>query len=806
MSIPTTSIADDPGKVLAFSEILARMENTSEKIVVPILKKIESNTSMLRKFNSPVSVSQEKSATAVSVKQTSLSREKKSRTEAIKSEKREVLTAEAKRVGPTRNNKGRFVSSQKTHVQDVNDDSGRPQAKRGRLATLAAFGGHMAKGGVGDKKGTMVEAAGRATLGPMYDAVVELKSRYDQFKDTKNSLKDQYAQFKGTDAAPVKKVTEAKNADETDEIIKSLMNSEKGDKERHEELIEVILKGKAAGGGESMGLPSMTKTGPGATAREKLKRARTKPQAPSGVGMSGKTPRVPGGGGGSLLSKLPMATLAGGAGILVAGAAAAYALSQVAQAITTGESDVNNAFKKFTGIDFGKTTQGDIDKENRRTVENTKRVNAERVAQGKKELEYDPVIGMVKPGAVATASESGKGGAGTVSTGKNDAGGPSYGKKQLASAGGDKSQVAQFIKQSSHAEEFKGLTPGTPAFDQKWKEAAAKDKNFGAEQDSYVAKTMSAPVIAKAVKGGFNTDDVGIREALISQSVNHGPGGNKKILAGAQAELVKKYGTVEAAPITDQIDALTASRKQYVDNVAENKTVTAQKLRAKGDEKGALKAEGEAKQLRSMAGAGGRYDKENAITKELSATGGVVSKTAIAQKPKTEPVVEGEMSRDKATAMEAIPSEPVPVAEAKRVDVAKGRQSILDKQRAKLASRGVGSLDATAIADPATTAAAVTKLTSQEPVTSLATSAPTNIKQVERIQPGMDVAQKTAGNTGTSTGKDSAATSIPGMENLIAMMTKFVGQGEQSRQSGDGQQIRTEFDDTMLTLMAYDRV
>jgi len=215
-----------------------------------------------------------------------------------------------------------------------------------------------------------------------------------------------------------------------------------------------------------------------------------------------------------------------------------------------------------------------------------KKMNERRKAQGLQEFKVDSVTGMpIKPGAVATAFESGKGGAGTISTGKNDAGGASYGNKQLASAGGDKSPVAQFVKQSSHAKEFKGLTPGTPAFDQKWKEIAAKDKNFGEEQDTYVAKTMSAPVIAKAVKGGFKTEDVGIREALISQSVNHGPAGNKKILASAQAELVKKYGTVEAAPATDQIDALTSSRKQYVNNVAANKEVSARKRRAKGERK-----------------------------------------------------------------------------------------------------------------------------------------------------------------------------------------------------------------------------
>jgi len=62
-----------------------------------------------------------------------------------------------------------------------------------------------------------------------------------------------------------------------------------------------------------------------------------------------------------------------------------------------------------------------------------------------------------------------------------------------------------------------------------------------------------------------------------------------------------------------------------------------------------------------------------------------------------------------------------------------------------------------------------------------------------------------AGGKGTAP----PAPSIPGLDKLIATMTKFVGQ--QGQQQGEanpyrGQQIPTEFDDTMLTLMAYDRV
>jgi len=62
----------------------------------------------------------------------------------------------------------------------------------------------------------------------------------------------------------------------------------------------------------------------------------------------------------------------------------------------------------------------------------------------------------------------------------------------------------------------------------------------------------------------------------------------------------------------------------------------AQRLRAQGNERGAAKLEGEARQLQSMAGTGGRYEREKAITEDLSMSGGkVIGKTAVASVAKT---------------------------------------------------------------------------------------------------------------------------------------------------------------------------
>jgi len=73
-----------------------------------------------------------------------------------------------------------------------------------------------------------------------------------------------------------------------------------------------------------------------------------------------------------------------------------------------------------------------------------------------------------------------------------------------------------------------------------------------------------------------------MREALISQSVNHGFGGNKRILAKARARLSGEYGTVVAAPAQAQLDAIYESRKNYVNRLAENKNVRRTKAQGAG--------------------------------------------------------------------------------------------------------------------------------------------------------------------------------------------------------------------------------
>lgn len=848
---PVAPIAGPVSQIEEFAGIINAKLETANSEIVPILAKIETNTAVLRKLirdsvpgtGSPHREHVDRVATATGVlparrrvlhealasagSMTAMAPAQDRPVTARRVSREEVAAAaeaatpekqaEAKPVDPkeriSRGEGGRFVKSTTATgkipgnrrplseaespslaTQQMQEEKTQQDEQRGIIGAIAK--------GFQTTKGKVTEAAkseagkaviGRAVGGPLYEAFQEATEVKNQLAgkmtDEKSSIgKAAKWAMQKAGISSKEPATDAKNADikdayrshyskaelaaqgdapseGSDEIIAAIMKGERSDDERHRELVRAIVAtGKPDPRDTDLpgtDFPLPRKTGPGSSQR-RGNRSKTTAVPKGGAKMGGSLGKLPGatlpgGGGGGMLGKvgsmaakvLPLLAAAP-LGAITAGIAAVGAVGTAGYSAVTGKDNFISKGAQKLGL----------------------------VPQ----LETD-ANGKIVAGAVATASESGKGGAGTVSTGKNDVGGPSYGKKQLASAGGDKSQVAQFVKQSSHAKEFEGLMPGTPAFDQKWKDVAAKDKNFGTEQDAYVAKAMSAPVIAKAVKGGFNTEDIGIREALISQSVNHGPGGNKKILASAQAELVKKYGTVEAAPVGDQIDALTTSRKTYVNQVAEGKATTAQKLRARGDEKGAVKAEGEARQLQSMAGAGGRYDQENAITKELSATGGVVGPTAIAQ------------TRDTAS---------VPVEIATASPVTDTRTRILSRTRAKTAAMGAGGLEARPLDDA--TILAGERSIRREPVTSLATGLPSRkVSPPERMTMAMADAEAPAKQArGYSQGGSDMSGVLASLDKLNATMTKMTGKDETMRSGFP--QIRTEFDDTMLQLMAYDRV
>lgn len=127
-------------------------------------------------------------------------------------------------------------------------------------------------------------------------------------------------------------------------------------------------------------------------------------------------------------------------------------------------------------------------------------------------------------GQTSKIFESGKGGAGTVSTGKGDHGGASYGTYQLSSS---KGRVQEFLRDSKYGAQFAGLKPGSPEFNAKWKEVAKNDPAFGDEQHDFIKRTHYDKAMQSLTKSGIDLSGKGaaVQDAVWSSSVHLGPEG-----------------------------------------------------------------------------------------------------------------------------------------------------------------------------------------------------------------------------------------------------------------------------------------
>jgi len=162
-----------------------------------------------------------------------------------------------------------------------------------------------------------------------------------------------------------------------------------------------------------------------------------------------------------------------------------------------------------------------------------------------------------RPGRVSATYESGGRGVGFVSSGRGDPGGQSYGIHQLST----KDSMGAFLRASegqTYADKFKGLRPGTDAFNQVYKSIAAADpQGFANAQYAFYSRTHYDPVKAHAQKLGFAVDNPGVQEALFSMGVQHG--GARRIVSAAAAAANK--GPAE------QIQALYEARSAYVKRI-----------------------------------------------------------------------------------------------------------------------------------------------------------------------------------------------------------------------------------------------
>lgn len=164
-------------------------------------------------------------------------------------------------------------------------------------------------------------------------------------------------------------------------------------------------------------------------------------------------------------------------------------------------------------------------------------------------------------GQTSKLFESGKGGAGTVSSGKGDFGGASYGTYQLSSTQGT---LQNFLKSSKYGDQFAGLKPGSPEFNAKWKEVAAADPEFGSSQHDFIKSSHYDPAMSKLKEGGIDLSGRGaaVQDALWSTSVQFGAGNSKK---GAVSMFQKALGGKDLASMSDQ-DIVSAVQDYKIAN------------------------------------------------------------------------------------------------------------------------------------------------------------------------------------------------------------------------------------------------
>jgi hypothetical protein len=98
-------------------------------------------------------------------------------------------------------------------------------------------------------------------------------------------------------------------------------------------------------------------------------------------------------------------------------------------------------------------------------------------------------------------------GVATISTGRGDHGGVSYGAYQLSTNQGTIQEYLRFAK--DYQDDFRGLTPATAAFNQKWLELARSDPNFAQSQHDFIKQKHFEPQMEALASRGFDLSDRG---------------------------------------------------------------------------------------------------------------------------------------------------------------------------------------------------------------------------------------------------------------------------------------------------------
>ena len=146
---------------------------------------------------------------------------------------------------------------------------------------------------------------------------------------------------------------------------------------------------------------------------------------------------------------------------------------------------------------------------------------------------------------------------GKIAMMKGDLGGASYGLYQYSAKMGS---LQEFLKATPYGQQFKGLKPGSSAFNNKWRRIAKNDPGFGKAQSEYFKKNFYGPVRARADKLGLPNNRA-VNNALWSTAAQHGPGGARKIVSRIARPGMSTSQTLRA--IYDKRSSIFRNSKYY---------------------------------------------------------------------------------------------------------------------------------------------------------------------------------------------------------------------------------------------------
>jgi hypothetical protein len=169
-----------------------------------------------------------------------------------------------------------------------------------------------------------------------------------------------------------------------------------------------------------------------------------------------------------------------------------------------------------------------------------------------------------KLGDTAAIFES-RSGADAISTGEGDHGGASYGIYQFSSRAGT---AQEFARASKYAGEFKGLVPGSNAFNVAWAKVASEHPDFADDQHKYIKKTHMDPVSDALLKRGIDVNSRGdaFKDMIWSMSVQH----RRHTPAMVERGLRESYGEqVDTSTLSD-VDIIRAVHRSKIAHVHED--------------------------------------------------------------------------------------------------------------------------------------------------------------------------------------------------------------------------------------------